>query len=173
MKLPKKSPARAIQNLSDKQLKNLGKSFDSTLNQATAFHSLAAVSPNPKMKEFGQDFAENYKLAKTLNPVVKKEILKRDKGKAMPDESVSPKPKKTKLGENIGKSVNKKAGQQVGLSSTKAVKQIKKDTDEEKKRKYKQFRNNNPSTPPSVMNKGGKVGKRKTTKSVSGHNRLY
>lgn len=164
MKLPKKSPARAIQNLSDKQLKNLGKSFDSTLNQATAFHSLAAVSPNPKMKEFGQDFAENYKLAKTLNPVVKKEILKRDKGKAMPDESVSPKPKKI---------VKKKAGQQVGLSSTKAVKQIKKDIDEEKKRKYKQFRNNNPSTPPSVMNKGGKVGKRKTTKSVSGHNRLY
>ena len=164
MELPKKSPVRAIKNLSDSQLKKLSKNFDNTLNKATAFHSLSAVSPNPKMKEFGEKFIENYKFAKKFKPIVQKEILKRDKGRSMPDESVSPKPKKT---------VNKKAGQQVGLSSTKAVKQIKKTTDEEKKRKYKQFRNNNPSTPPSVMKKGGKVSYKKGGKIGCSHNRLY
>lgn len=164
MELPKKSPVRAIKNLSDSQLKKLSKNFDNTLNKATAFHSLSAVSPNPKMKKFGEKFIEDYKFAKKFKPIVQKEILRRDKGRSMPDESVSPKPK----------TVNKKAGQQVGLSSTKAVKADKKAKDEEKKRRYKQFRNNNPSTPPSVMKKGGKVGKNKKGKKIGcSHNRLY
>ena len=149
MDLPKKSPVRTIKNLSDSQLKKMIKYFDNTLSRATAFHSLAAVSPNPEMRKLGKEFIEDYKAAKKFKPIVQKEILRRDKGKAMPDESVSPKPKKA---------VKKKAGQRVGVSSTKSVKAAKKATDEEKKRRYKQFRNNNPSTKPSVMNTGGKVG---------------
>jgi len=172
-KMPAKSPVRMMANMDDKQFKQ----FEKKVNAMGT--SAGPVKVAALFKAFSQGdidptaYFKQADIAKQLVPMVQKERLKRDKGRSMPDESVSPKPKKTKLGENIGRSVNKKAGQQVGLSSTKAVKQIKKTTDEEKKRKYKQFRNNNPSTPPSVMKKGGKVSYNKGGKIGCSHNRLY
>lgn len=164
-KMPAKSPVRMMANMDDKQFKQ----FEKKVNAMGT--SAGPVKVAALFKAFSQGdidptaYFKQADIAKQLVPMVKKERLKRDKGRSMPDESVSPKPKKT---------VNKKAGQRVGISSTKAVKQIKKDTDEEKKRKYKQFRNNNPSTPPSVMKKGGKVGKNKKSKKIGcSHNRLY
>lgn len=155
-KMPAKSPVRMMANMDDKQFKQFEKKVNSMgtsagpLKVAALFKSFSQGDIDPTA------YFKQADIAKQLVPMVKKERLKRDKGKSMPDETVS-----------------KKAGQQVGMSSTKAVKQIKKDTDEEKKRKYKQFRNNNPSTPPSVMKKGGKVSYKKGGKIGCSHNRLY
>lgn len=154
-KMPATSPVRFMANMSDSDFKKFEKKVNA---MGTTMGPLKVAALFKAFNQGDLDPATYYKqadFAKQLVPMVKKERLKRDKSKSMPDESVSPKPKKA---------VKKKAGQRVGVSSTKSVKAAKKATDEEKKRRYKQFRNNNPSTKPSVMKKGGRVGT---------HNRLY